>query len=125
KTGFIQHTLVAGIEAARETSDPTRPTWSNVPGTSLLNPDFNQTLTGTAPITSIVHTTAYSQGAYMLDPLRLDRHWILSGGIRWDRSDSRYSQNVAPVSAFNRVDEIPSWGAAAVYKPVQAGSINY
>jgi len=123
KTGFIQHTLVAGIEAARETSDPTRPTWSNVPGTSLLNPDFNQTLTGTAPITSIVHTTAYSQGAYMLDTLRLDRHWILSGGLRWDRFDSRYSQSVAPVSAFNRVDEMPSWRAAVVYKPLQAGSI--
>jgi catecholate siderophore receptor len=125
KTGFIQHTLVTGIEATRETSDPTRPTWSNVPTTSLLDPDFGQALTGTAPITSIVHTTAYGQSAYILDTLRLDSHWIVSGGMRWDRFDSRYAQSVAPVSAFTRVDEMPSWRAAIVYKPVEAGSIYF
>jgi catecholate siderophore receptor len=28
QTGFIRHDVVAGIEAGRETSDPTRPTWT-------------------------------------------------------------------------------------------------
>jgi catecholate siderophore receptor len=53
QTGFIRHDVVTGIEAGRETSDPTRPTWTNVPTTSLLNPDPSQALSGTKTITSI------------------------------------------------------------------------
>src|SRR5579862_6631227 len=41
-TGFIRHDLVSGIEVGRETSDPTRPTWTNVPTTPLLNPNPDQ-----------------------------------------------------------------------------------
>jgi catecholate siderophore receptor len=125
ETGFLRHTVVTGIEASRETSDPTRPTWANVPTTSLLDPDFNQALTGTAPIASIVHTTAYSQSAYLLDTIRLGSHWDVTGGVRWDRFASDYSQTVAPASAFHRVDEMPSWRAALVYKPVSMGSIYF
>ena len=46
RTGFIRHSFVAGVEAGRETSDPTRPTWTNVPTTSLLNPNPDQALGG-------------------------------------------------------------------------------
>ena len=34
ETGFIRHSLVSGIEAGRETSDPTRFRYTNVPTTS-------------------------------------------------------------------------------------------
>jgi catecholate siderophore receptor len=125
ETGFIRHDIVAGIEGGRETSDPTRPTWTNVPTTSLLNPNPYQTLTGTDTITSIVHTTAITASAYVLDSMKLGKHWDLSGGIRWDRFDANYSQTVAPASAFSRVDEMPSWRAAAVYKPVDIGSFYF
>lgn len=124
-TGFIRHDVVTGIEAGRETSDPTRPTWTNVPTTNLLNPDPDQALTGSAKITSIVNTTSITAAAYVLDTMRLDKHWDLTGGIRWDRFDTDYSQKVAPVAAFNRVDEMPSWRAAVVYKPVSIGSIYF
>ncbi|MEI9972235.1 MAG: hypothetical protein WDO73_09375 [Ignavibacteriota bacterium] len=53
QTGGIRHDLVAGIEAGRETSDPTRPTWTNVPTASLLDPNPYQALTGTAIITLV------------------------------------------------------------------------
>jgi len=125
KTGFIHHDIVAGVEAGRETSDPVRPTWTNVPSTSLLNPDPNQALTGTATITSNVHTTALTAAAYVLDTMKFGKHWDLTGGIRWDRFDTDYSQTVAPVAAFSRVDEMPSWRAAAVYKPVSIGSVYF
>ncbi len=125
QTGFIRHDIVAGIEGGRETSDPTRPTWTNVPTTSLLNPNPDQALTGTATITSIVHTTSVTAAAYALDTMKIGKHWDLTGGIRWDRFDTRYSQSVAPVAAFRRIDEMPSWKAAAVYKPVAIGSIYF
>jgi catecholate siderophore receptor len=124
-TGFIHHDVVTGVEVGRETSDPTRPTWTNVPTTSLLNPNPYQSLTGTETITSVVHTTALSQGAYVLDTMQLGKHWDLTGGIRWDRFATDYSQTVAPASAFHRVDEMPSWRTALVYKPVSIGSVYF
>lgn len=123
KTGFIQHNVVSGIEVGRETSDPTRPTWTNVPTTGLLNPNPSDVLSGTEAITSIVHTTSITAAAYLLDTMKLGTHWDLTGGFRWDRFDTDYSQTVPPASAFNRVDEMPSWRAALVYKPVTFGSI--
>ncbi len=125
ETGFIHHNLVTGIEAGRETSDPIRPTWTNVPTTSLLNPDPNEALSGSATITSIVHTTAFTAAAYAIDTIQLGNHWDVTGGIRWDRFDTDYSQTVAPASAFKRVDEMPSWRAAVVYKPISIGSIYF
>jgi catecholate siderophore receptor len=125
QTGFIRHDVVAGIEAGRETSDPARPTWTNVPATSLLDPNPDQEFSGNAAITSRVHTAAITTAAYVLDTMKLGRYWALTGGIRWDRFDTNYSQTVAPAAAFNRVDEMPSWRTAAVYKPVSMGSVYF
>ncbi len=124
-TAFAHHTVVTGIEAGKETSDPTRPTWTNVPTTSLFDPDPYQAFSGTETISSMVHTTALSQAAYLLDTMQLFKHWDLTGGIRWDRFATAYTQQVAPASAFNRIDEMPSWRAALVYKPVEIGSIYF
>ncbi len=125
QTGFMHHDFTAGIEAGRETSDPTRPTWTNVPSTSLLEPNPAQAFSGAETITSSVHTTALTAAAYALDTIKFGKHWDLSGGFRWDRFDTDYSQSVAPAAAFSRVDEMPSWRAAAVYKPVAIGSIYF
>ena len=124
-TGLIRHDIVAGIEGGRETSDPTRPTWTNVPTTSLLNPNPYQPFSGTPVIATSVKTTALTAGAYALDTMKIGKHWDLSGGLRLDRFSTDYSQSVAPASAFHRVDEMPSWRAAIVYKPVPIGSIYF
>ena len=123
KTGGFEHTLVSGIEVGRETSDPTRPKYINVPGTSLLDPDPDQPFSGTPVPSSKVSTTAISGAAYALDTVKIGRRWQATVGIRWDRFDTDYQQFIAPASAFSRVDEIPSWRAALVFKPVSKGSV--
>jgi catecholate siderophore receptor len=123
RTGFIRHNIVTGVEVGRETSNPTRPNWADVPTTSLLNPDFSESFSGEQTIRSIVNTTAITAGAYLLDTMNLGQHWDLAGGFRWDRFDTDYKQLAEPASAFNRVDQMPSWRAAIVYKPVSIGSI--
>src|SRR5262249_13982426 len=125
KTGFLRHTLVTGAEATKETSEPTRPRWTNVPTTSLFNPDPYQPFSGTETISSIVHTTAKGGSAYVLDTVHVTRFVDLSGGFRFDRFDASYTQQVAPASAFNRVDNMPSWRAAVVVKPTSFGSIYF
>lgn len=124
-TGAIRHTLVAGFETTRETSDPTRPAYTQVPTTSLLNPEPNQPFSGVATISSRVNTTAVSVAGYVLDNVKIGRRWELLAGVRWDRFDVNYKQTVAPASAFKRVDELPTWRAALVYKPTDHGSVYF
>jgi len=125
QTGFLRHTMVTGVEGIKETSDPTRPKWTNVPTTSLFNPNPYQIFSGTETISSIVHTTGLSAAAYMLDTIQLGKMWDLTGGLRFDRFDTAYTQQVAPASAFNRTDNMLSWRAALVFKPVPIASIYF
>ena len=125
RTGPIHHNLVTGVEIARETSDPTRPKWTGVPTTSLLSPDDAQPFAGTFTISSDVHTTAITAGAYVIDTVALGPHWELTGGLRFDRFSVDYNQSVAPAASFSRVDDMPSYRAAVVYKPVARGSIYF
>ncbi len=124
KTGFLKHTLVSGLEGGRETSDPTRPTFT-APTTTLLNPDPSQSLNAGATIASRVTDSAVSAGAYALDTVNLGSKWILTGGVRFDRFDNSYAQTVAPATHFERVDQKTTWRAAVVYKPVAAGSLYF
>jgi catecholate siderophore receptor len=122
-TGFIKHTVTTGVEAGKETSDPRRTTWTGVPTTSLLNPDDTQTFAGVPTTSSNVHTTSLTAAAYVLDTMELGKHWDLTGGFRFDRFDTAYTQSVSPAAAFNRLDPMPTWRSALVYKPVAAGSV--
>lgn len=123
-TGFIKHTFVAGVEAGRETSDPTRPNYT-AQTTSLLNPNPTQTLNPNPTISSRVNDNAISVGEYAIDTISLGQKLDLTGGLRFDRFDDTYNQAIAPASHFERVDEKPTWRAAAVYKPLPFGSIYF
>jgi catecholate siderophore receptor len=125
KTGFIRHTLVMGVEASRETSSPIRSAFTGVPVTSLLRPDTNQPFSGSSTITSRVNTVALSFGAYVIETMKLGEKLDLIGGARWDRFDADFTQSVAPILAFKRVDEMTSWRAAIVYKPNSNGSVYF
>jgi catecholate siderophore receptor len=122
-SGVFRQSLIAGVEAQRETSDPTRLTYTGVPTTSLLNPNPMQTFAGTPTISSQVKTTAVSTAAYVLDTIHLGRKWEVMGGLRWDRFDASYTQSVAPVASFERVDDMPSWRTALVFHPQQTGTL--
>jgi catecholate siderophore receptor len=126
-TGAIRHSLVAGVEGSRETSSPTRFAWSNVPGTSLLDPDEHQPFSGTPAVSSDVNALSISFGAYVVDTMKFGRHVDVIGGVRWDHFDTDYS-SASPTAApadFHRVDQKPTYRAAVVYKPVGYGSIYF
>jgi catecholate siderophore receptor len=126
----IHQTAVIGIEGGKETSDPIRLNFNNaqgintVPLTSLLNPDESQPFSGTSTLKSDVHTTARSVGVYVLDTFDLGRKWELTGGARWDRFGTNYSESVAQLK-FYRLDEKPTWRSALVYKPRPNGSVYF
>jgi catecholate siderophore receptor len=139
-TAGIKHDLVAGAEGGQEISNPTRYSYTigginAVPDTTLLNPNEAQPFAGTGYITSIVHTKSDSVGLYFIDTAKLGRLFDLSGGVRWDRFDTRYSLYqpapppggtvTAAVPALRRLDEQPSYRAALVFKPCTRGSVYF
>jgi catecholate siderophore receptor len=123
QTGRIRHTAVIGAELDREDSDPTRPRFTGVPTTTLLAPDYTQAFAGIATINTIVRARSNSAAAYVIDTARLGPHWELNGSFRFDRFSSHYTQAVPPAAAFNRLDHLPSWRGAVVYKPITPVSI--
>ncbi len=130
-TGFLKHTLIAGVEMGRETSAPNRPTYPNcpqasiacVPQTSLLDPDPYQAFSGGITSRSIVHVSALTGGAYGLDTLQLSQRWELTLGGRVDYFDANENQYTVPTPAappvpyLSQVVTMPSWRTALVFKP--------
>ncbi len=135
-TGFIDHTLAAGWEIGPESSKPTYDNGLNIPATSLLSPNENQTFSGTEFRRVNVATTAFTVGAYVIDTLKFGPHWELSGGVRFDDFQSHYvAQFFSPTPAtlgqpttrqdVHENDSQPSYRASLVYKPIPSGSIYF
>jgi catecholate siderophore receptor len=136
QTGPIEHNLAAGWEAGPESSKPTYDAGANVPGTSLLAPNENQLFSGVNYPVVRVDTTAFTVGAYLIDTMKFGSHWELSGGVRWDRFDSRYIAQFYSTAAatlgkpttnqnVHEIDQKPSWRGSLVYKPTSYGSVYF
>jgi catecholate siderophore receptor len=122
QTGFLSHNVVSGVELGKETSDPTRPKYTNVPTTSLLDPNENQAFSGTAVPNSIVHTSATTVGTYIIDTVKFAKKFELTGGFRWDRFNAAYTEQITK-AAYNQLVTKPTWRAGFVYHPVTNGSL--
>ena len=126
-----RHTVVAGAEGGRETSSPSvnASISPRFPKTNLLHPDTSQPFAGIVPSTGITdtHVTAISAGAYAIDTVNLLPKFDLVAGVRVDRFDATVDQSlpVTPTSPFKRVDVMPSWRGALVFKPVAGASIYF
>jgi len=123
ETGPVSHTVVAGIEVARQTSDPTRYLIAQ-PKVNLLVPATSAAVNLPAPISSIAGLVANNYAAYVTDTIKLGEHWEVIGGWRFDRYDSSYHQYVVvPKVNVTRDDDKPTWRAALVYKPATNASL--
>ena len=129
-TGAWRHTLVAGLELSRE-----KVTQRNYQrdGVNLLNQDVdldnpqpvapNIPNNRTAPINRQIDTAA----AYLIDTIKLNPQWIVSGGIRLDHFERNDS---GPVNANpnnnpngSRQDTLFNWNVGIVYKPLPNAAI--
>ena len=136
-TGPITHSIVTGVEIGRETSAPTFNNSVGVPQKNLLDPNPDELFTATSTFPrEKTDARATSLGLYAIDTLKLSEQWELTAGIRWDRFDlhfrsDAYSAPPAPVGVvtsttnIHRLDEMPSYRGALVYKPLANGSIYF
>lgn len=136
RLGGLENDFSAGWEIGPESAKPTYDNGIGVPPTSLLHPNENLLFTGLEVPAVTVSTTAFTVGVYGIDTLKLGERLELTGGVRWDRFDSRYvaqffSTALATLGQPTRrqdvheLDQMPSWRASVVYKPVPFGSIYF
>lgn len=134
-TAFVDHTLRAGIEVSRETSDPNRTsTIAPFSQTSLLFPRPTDLFNARIYPSSATQTTAYAQVLYAVDTIKLNEQWEVMGGLRFDRFDASFSQVTFPNpvtgagaanTQLSQVDTMLSWRGAIVYKPLPFGSVYF
>jgi catecholate siderophore receptor len=138
ETGRIRHSLVAGVELAREsvTNRPYAFAQSETVGDVIVppipilqpifNPDPNQpwplfrTLSGARTQTQVT-----SAAVYLLDTLNLDDRWLLTLGTRYDTYDiDNEARSAAGVTTrLGQSSEFLNWNAALTFKPVPALSL--
>ena len=123
-TGPFSHTVVTGIEVARQTSDPTR--YTNTQATvSLLDPvtlnNYPDPLTASTLSTNIANNYA----AYITDTIKLTEQLSIIAGWRFDRYDSTFKQIGTTTAYTGRDDDKPTWRTAIVYKPVPNASVYF
>ena len=127
-TGGIRHTLLAGAEIGRQTTDNFRNTgYFNDAATSILVP-YSDPRTST-PVTfrqsatdADNHVRTNLAAAYVQDQVALSSRWQAIGGLRFDRFDLRYDNN-RNGDTLERVDHLVSPRAGLVYKPIAPLSV--
>jgi catecholate siderophore receptor len=127
-TGTAAHTVVAGLELAREASENfvRVETGAETGVTDLFRPNPDDAYTGAIRRNGArTDGEANLVGAYVTDTVKLGSRWQASGTLRFDRFSVDYSSFDAAGAAtrFDRTDEIVSWRAGVVYKPRPEGSV--
>ena len=125
--GGVQHTLLAGVELAREESSNLARSASDGDLADLFDPDFRAPYTGVVERDPLrdAEASADSAAVYLFDTVTLSPHWELSGGLRWDRFDVEaegYDRDLGERARHAREDSVLSGRAAALFKPNAASS---
>ena len=124
--GGVSHTVVAGVELAREGSENFLRTGPSAPVADLFAPDPHEPYPGTVTRTGAVNDgEARSAAAYLFDTIAVSDRLDLLAGLRFDHFDVDYTARDASgeVTRFAREDDLVSWRTAAVFKPNPRGSV--
>ena len=127
-TGSLRHTLLAGAEIGRQTTDNFRNTgFFNNTATTILVPYGAPTIT--TPVTfrqsatdADNHVRTNVAATYVQDQVELSPHVQVIGGLRFDRFDLEYHNN-RNGDTLGRVDNLVSPRAGIVYKPIVPVSV--
>ncbi|TXI09712.1 MAG: TonB-dependent siderophore receptor, partial [Rhizobium sp.] len=164
-TGLVAHTMVTGAQISKETYhldsgalfrnangsfytfSQSSGTKSPYPTTSLYNPNNLWTLPMNAIINSYTDTDVNNSAIYVFDTAKFGDHWILSGGVRYERNRTNAftftrspnpsitgTGTSAPSNApgpfallannpISTDDKLLSYRVGLSYKPVESGTI--
>jgi catecholate siderophore receptor len=127
-TGALRHTLLAGVEVGRQSTDNLRNTgYFDNTATSILVPFAAPTVD--TPVTfrpsatdANNHLRTGLAAVYLQDQIEVSPHLQLVGGLRFDRFDLRYHDNRSGLE-LSRPDNLVSPRAGVVVKPIRTLSV--
>jgi catecholate siderophore receptor len=130
-TGSIGHTLVAGVELAREKLDNQNSSQTaNQPSIAdFYFADPNARPFGPLPANSgnPSETRVETIAVYAMDTVALTDQWQLSAGLRRDDAqidfDSRNFATGAVIDDLSKSEEELTWHAAVIFKPLPSGTV--
>lgn len=119
-TGPLEHNIVGGLEVGRESVQLRRWTATR-PTASLLYPNYDQAPGYQDARTLTADSLAVSSrvAVYALDQIRIGQYFEVLGGIRFENFETDLTNRFTRNANFSRSDDMWSWRAAGVFKPVR------
>ncbi|MEZ5312779.1 MAG: TonB-dependent siderophore receptor [Thermoanaerobaculia bacterium] len=125
-TGAIEHTVVAGVELAREQSTNRPRTAPAAPLADLYDPDPTTPWAGELRYTGArTDNRTDTASAYLFDTVRWSERFEALAGVRYDHLAVDFDDRAAGGESerYERRDDLLSWRAGVVYKPRPEGSV--
>ncbi len=128
ETGPLKHALVTGMELSWERQLLSFNAMPDASRTNLFNPDAavgGAANAGRRPIMpgdaeGHMDTVAF----YLFDTVQIGRHFEINAGVRYDNVSSE-GRTFGGGTGISNNDDLFSWKAALVYKPVDYGSVYF
>jgi len=119
-TGPLQHNIVGGLEVGRESVQLRRWTATR-PAATLISPNFDQApgFQDARSLTADTLAVANRIAVYAVDQVRIGEYFELLGGFRYENYQTDVTNRFTSNANFARTDDMWSWRAAAVFKPIR------
>lgn len=131
-TGAVRHTLVTGVEIARENYERFGAGVSGLSGRLVNLADPDQQIiygpVGPNPATGVLtnDNSVDSLAVYAFDTLRIGERWVVTGGLRWEQ----FEADIATINATTGVvttgadeNDLVTGQLGVIFKPRENGSI--
>ncbi|ARP89871.1 TonB-dependent siderophore receptor [Bordetella genomosp. 9] len=139
-TGSLKHSFDVGVEYTNIKQDKdgytqniaSAPTACTLPRNAVNNPALCTSLYDPDPHTYYPGSLSRNGNParyntdlisiYGFDTVELNRHWQVSGGLRWDRYDTTATNVSGATGALRRTDNMWNYQVGLAYKPVENGT---
>jgi catecholate siderophore receptor len=117
-TGSLQHTLITGVELARETYNNQAYTRNGLPKLSLLDPVEEATPSNvTTTVGNYAQSVGKTAAVYANDTIKLNDQWMVVAGVRRDEFDAHISNTVSLPSYAQQTVYFTSVRGGVIYQP--------
>jgi catecholate siderophore receptor len=117
-TGSLQHTLITGVELARETYNNQGYTRNGLPLLSLLDPVEEITPSNvTTTVGNYAQSTGKTAAVYANDTIKLNDQWMVVAGVRRDEFDAHISNTTSLPAYAQQTVYFTSVRGGVIYQP--------
>jgi catecholate siderophore receptor len=117
-TGSLQHTLITGVELARETYNNQGYTRNGLPLLSLLDPVQETTPSNvTTTVGNYAQSVGKTAAVYANDTIKFNDQWMVVAGVRRDEFDAHISNTVSLPAYAQQTVYFTSVRGGVIYQP--------